>query len=115
MMSQSGKLKDGLAGMMKVIPPCYFYDKTPISFDIDKFIDTLIRKGYPAERICKQMVEKGYICTVQTMSGLQVVLRYDRNWKRHVHIMIDDLDFIISDCDEALIAEVLIAVDSLGE
>ena len=43
---------------MKVIPPCYFYDKTPISFDIDKFIDTLTRKGYPAERLDKQMVEK---------------------------------------------------------
>lgn len=98
---------------MKVIPPCYFYDKTPISFDIDKFIDTLTRKGYPAERIYKQIVEKGYVCTVQTTAGLQVVLRHDRNWKRHVHIMIDDMDSIISDCDEALIADVVMAVDAL--
>lgn len=97
------------------IPPCHYYDNAPISFDIDKFIDSLIGKGYPTERIYRQILEKGYICTIQTTAGLQVVLRHDRNWKRHVHIMIADFDSIISDCDEALIAEVVIAVDSLGE
>lgn len=115
MMSQSKKLNDRLEDIIKVIPPCISYNKTPISFDIDKFIDSLTGKGYPADRIDKQVVEKGYICTVLTAAGLQVVLRHDRNWKRHVHIMIDDVDSIISDCNESFIADVVIAVDSLGE
>lgn len=100
---------------MEMIPPCYFYDKTPVTFDIDMFVVSLTGKGYPAKKIDKQIVEKGYVCTVQTTAGLQVVLRHNRNWKRHIHIMIEDLDSIISDCDEALIADVVMAVDSLGK
>lgn len=115
MMSLSKKLKDRLEKIMEVIPPCVSYSETPITFDIDKFIVSLTEKGYPTDRIDKQVVEKGYICTVLTAAGLQIVLRHDRNWKRHVHIMIDDRDSVISNCDEALIAEVVIAVDSLGE
>lgn len=115
MMSLSKKLKDRLEKIMEVIPPCVSYSGTPITFDIDKFIVSLTGKGFPADRIDKQVVEKGYICTVLTAAGLQIVLRHDRNWKRHVHIMINDQDSIISNCDESLIAEVVIAVDSLGE
>ncbi len=115
MMSQSEKLKDILENIMKVIPPCISYGETPITFDVDKFIVSLTGKGYPADRIDKQKVEKGYICTVRTAAGLQIILRYDRNWKRHVHFMIDEVDSIISDCSESFIAEVVMAVDSLGE
>ena len=115
MMCQLGKLKDKLRDIMEAIPPCYAYDTLPISFDIDKFIVCLTGTGYPIERIDKQIVEKGYICTIHTGAGLQIVLRHDRNWKRHIHIMIDDLDSIISDCNEALIVDVVMAVDALGE
>ena len=58
MMSQAGKLKERLRDIMKAIPPCSIYDTLPISFDVDKFMASLTGKGYPAERIYKQIVEK---------------------------------------------------------
>ena len=32
---------------MEVIPPCVSYGGTPITFDVDKFIVSLIGKGFP--------------------------------------------------------------------
>lgn len=42
---------------MEVIPHCYLYDKIPITFDIDRVVVSLTGKGYPVERLDKQMVE----------------------------------------------------------
>lgn len=43
---------------MEVNPHCYLYDKIPITFDIDRVVVSLTGKGYPTERLDKQMVEK---------------------------------------------------------
>ena len=56
MMSQSKKLKDRLEDIMEVIPPCVSYGGTPITFDVDKFIVSLIGKGFPAAPVRKKLL-----------------------------------------------------------
>ena len=89
--------------------------RDPVSFDIYRFIDSLVSKGFPSEKISMKIVEKGYICTISTRAGYDVVIRHDHNWKAHVHFMADYCDYRISYYDESHIADVILAVDDLGE
>lgn len=113
MMAQSTRLKNKLE---KVLKRLMYIDSTrPISFNIDKMIECLSANGFPAERIHKKQVEKGYTCTIDTRSGLPITIRHDRNWKVHVYFLIDERDYKISFLDETLIADVIMTIDSFGE
>ena len=113
MMAQSTRLKNKLEKVLKRL--VYVGSTRPISFNIDKMIECLSANGFPAERIHKEQVEKGYTCTIDTRSGLPITIRHDRNWKVHVYFLIDKRDYKISFLDETLIADVIMTIDSFGE
>ena len=113
MMAQSTRLKNKLEKVLKRL--VYIGSTRPISFNIDIMIECLSANDFPAERIHKEQVKKGYICTIDTRSGLPITIRHDRNWKVHVYFLIDNRDYKISFFDEAYIADVIMTIDSFGE
>lgn len=112
-MAQSTRLKNKLEKVLKRL--VYIGSTRPISFNIDKMIESLSANGFPTERIHKKQVGKGYICTIDTRSGLPITIRHDRNWKVHVYFLIEERDYKISFLDEAYIADVIMTIDSFGE
>lgn len=81
-------------------------------------IRALVDKGYPDGRVEKRILERGYLCTVETSSGLQVTIKFDRNDRFHVHLMVqgfDLLDYRISYCGEGAVSDAVVAINSLGE
>lgn len=87
----------------------------PIFFDIDILIDYIKKKGIPDNSINNKWVKKGFICTIDTRSGLQVTIRHDRDWKPHVYFIVDEYTCKISYYDESCIADVIMEIDALGE
>lgn len=89
--------------------------RNPVSFDIYRFKDILAAKGFALNKFHIKIVEKGYICTITTRSGYDIVIRHDHNWKAHVHFLVDNFDYSISYYDESHIADTVIAIDDMGD